>query len=1184
MFIVTGLSLLLLLYVGYGEANRTYEQFTIEKLTAQGGTAQNAIENYLRAGLPLKQFVGFTTLAEPIVENDDIDALVVYDTAGRQLFVVTDKAKPKLPEPSAAIKRVKDRVEVDFEGTHYQIILPLRSRFETVGSLVVLSPKSITAARVAHSFRPLTILLLALSVVFAAFVSIAAPRLARVRAPWMQITYGLTFIAMAGAVIGTLVNLYAEGIQGKAKEAAFTLSQRLIYAVEYNIRFNDFDGLERTFADYRRLNPEIKEAALLINNVIKIDTDPGKVGKPWSVDENAFEYTVDLSRAGQARRVHVIVAVPTHLVYRQVERSVRNFAALFVASCFFAGLFLQVAASMQRLRLAPSRAATSGSTRLRDESALAVVKPIFFLAVFIESLTYSFLPRFMQDVASASGVSPGFASAPFTAYYLCFALSLIPAGHFSERHGPRSLIWCGLLLAGASMLSLTLPLGMAMATLARGLSGVGQGMVFIGIQAYILAVASPEKQTQGAAIIVFGFQGGMISGMAIGSLLVTYLLPTGVFAIGAGVAIATALYAIVLMPADGDRKHSEAGFDSALKRVGGDMLKVMRSVEFLKTMFFIGVPAKAILTGIITFALPLLLGREGYRQEEIGQVIMLYALAVVAASTLVSRLVDRTGQTASTLFWGAIISGVGLVLIGLMGSDALGHGNASTAIVVLGVILVGGAHGFINAPVVTHIAHSELAAQIGANPATATYRFLERLGHVAGPILLAQFFLIWGQSANIIAWLGIATMILGVFFIFRRTPPGKRRPAEEVPEIGNIDGRRFGLSKAIAAGALLMALVCPAFAEGKPGYAPWFQYHPDAQAAWQISEVPGNSHQVSIRRNVGDRRAAWRRVLVLYPRASSAYDIAMDEILDVFDAKEINADLLVINFETDDASGKDALRLAQEGKYELIFAMGSESTAWLYDHYRGGAIPVVSVCSKDPVLLGQARDYASGSGTNFAFTSLNMPTEVQMAYVQELKPELKNFAVLVDSKNVSAVQTQAEPIAALAKRRGIQVIWGAVQNPATAREELADIVKNAVRQMRKSDPDLSKSLFWVTGSTSVFREIRTINENADRVPVVSVVPEVVKTGDDTAALAIGISFESNAHLAAIYGADILEGRVKVGDLKVGVVSPPDIAISFRKAREIGLKVPFHFFESASFVYDYDGRAVRTIANKTPADN
>src|SRR5439155_26268087 len=179
---------------------------------------------------------------------------------------------------------------------------------------------------------------------------------------------------------------------------------------------------------------------------------------------------------------------------------------------------------------------------------------------------------------------------------------------------------------------------------------------------------------------------------------------------------------------------------------------------------------------------------------------------------------------------------------------------------------------------------------------------------------------------------------------------------------------------------------------------------------------------------------------------------------------------------------------------------------------------------------------------------------------------------------------QAEPVAAYARQRGIEVLWGAVQNPAMAREELKTIIPEAVRTMRKNDPDLSKSLFWVTGSTSVFVEIRTINEHADRVPVVSVVPEIVTAGPDSAVLGIGISFESNAHLAAIYGTNILAGKSKPGDLKVGVVSPPDIAISFLRAREIGMRVPFNFFEGASFIYDYKGRAVRTMAHQVSLQN
>jgi putative ABC transport system substrate-binding protein len=90
----------------------------------------------------------------------------------------------------------------------------------------------------------------------------------------------------------------------------------------------------------------------------------------------------------------------------------------------------------------------------------------------------------------------------------------------------------------------------------------------------------------------------------------------------------------------------------------------------------------------------------------------------------------------------------------------------------------------------------------------------------------------------------------------------------------------------------------------------------------------------------------------------------------------------------------------------------------------------------------------------------------------------------------------------------------------------------------------------------------------------SAVPVVVREGDDSAVLSIGIGFESNANLAALYALDILAGRAVPGRLKVGIVSPPDIAINFRCARQIGLDIPISFFESAYDIYDYEGRLAR----------
>lgn len=374
-----------------------------------------------------------------------------------------------------------------------------------------------------------------------------------------------------------------------------------------------------------------------------------------------------------------------------------------------------------------------------------------------------------------------------------------------------------------------------------------------------------------------------------------------------------------------------------------------------------------------------------------------------------------------------------------------------------------------------------------------------------------------------------------------------------------------------------IALALPTAASAAPAYSSWFNHNEELTGAWEFLEVEGDPNQVSIRSTLGGTDS--KKIFVLYPKKSSAYDAAMSKILDVFASKNINATIHAFNFAKDDGAGAMALDMVEREEFDLVFSMGSESTAWMYTYYRGGAVPVVSVCSKDPVVLGQIANYDTGSGTNFAFTSLNMPINVQIAYLTDFRPNLKNIGIMVDSRNISAVRTQAKPMEEAAKAKGIEVQYVAVQDPSNVAAELETMMASAIDAMRVNDPGLDHSLFWITGSTSIFREIEAINTYAQNVPVVSAVPEVVTEGDNSAVISVGISFESNAHLAALYALDVLKGVAQPGELRVGIVSPPDIAINFRRARAIGLEVPFSFFESANYVYDYDGKAVRRAGKK-----
>ncbi len=779
MFLVLGLSLLLLIYVGYSEAKRTYQQFQLEKLEAQGKIAQNAMESFLRAGLPLRQYVGFSTLAGPILESDPtIAAMTVFDRAGRPVFATGDDTIPLLP---IAENAGNNTFELRMTKEYEQVVLPLRNRFETVGSLAVTMPTSVVDETVQSAFKPLLVVAAFLSVAFALFVSVAEAPAGRGRTPWLQIVYAFTFLGMALLVIVTLINLYQDGATSRVKALADSLGQRLSIIMMINVNIDQIDGLDAIFDDYRRLYPDISAAGLIVNDGVHAHTDRDAVGRAWVEDTANYQYEVDLSRPELGRNVRVAVALPADIVVNRVLRSVKNFAALFVASGFLAGLFLQLAGSVQQTTGgntdepdAQDGSEEAETARMqRDAALLDLVKPVFFVAVFLEHLNYAFLPQFMHGVVAASGLSSGYASAPFTAYYLCFALALIPAGHYAQNWSARPLMYGGLVLAAIGVFAMALPTDFYVVTAARALSGIGQGMLFIGVQSYILAIASPGGKTRGAAIIVFGFQGGMISGMAIGSLLVTYMGAEGVFTLGGMIATGMALYAITVLPSTAPQRTVESGIGATFRQLGRDVGQVLRSMHFLQTMFFIGIPAKAVLTGIIIFALPLLLAQKNYAQEDIGQIIMVYAAGVVLASSWVSRLVDRTGKTDTILFWGAVISGLGLMAIGLIDWEGINGrddgGLLVTLVLIIGVATVGIAHGFINAPVVTHVSDSELATKIGPTSVTATYRFLERIGHVAGPMIVGQMFLYWGQSALNLMWIGVAIALLGILFLSRST-------------------------------------------------------------------------------------------------------------------------------------------------------------------------------------------------------------------------------------------------------------------------------------------------------------------------------------------------------------------------------------------------------------------------------
>ncbi len=126
-------------------------------------------------------------------------------------------------------------------------------------------------------------------------------------------------------------------------------------------------------------------------------------------------------------------------------------------------------------------------------------------------------------------------------------------------------------------------------------------------------------------------------------------------------------------------------------------------------------------------------------------------------------------------------AGIGLALMGLMNVqrfDLLSTNSVKTGIVVAGILILGFSHGFIHAPIVTHITETPVARRIGPSSVASFYRFLERTGHVIGPLIIGSILLAMNYHSLSISLVGSVIIGLGLLFIILRVPKSRLKERE----------------------------------------------------------------------------------------------------------------------------------------------------------------------------------------------------------------------------------------------------------------------------------------------------------------------------------------------------------------------------------------------------------------------
>ncbi len=809
---VLALTLLLLVYIGWGEVKRKYPKFESGKLIAQGEIIKNSLDRYLQSGLSLKQYSGFTNQTNTLLRSDNtLESFRLLNSQRKPIFtnVASDIAQEDLAKVLkqrvySEMEYSRDNILVEESNASFRVTLSLKNKFVVAGYLIVESRKDRVFAYLEDSFSLIFNIFLGLNAFFAAFVIIyeALGINRKYKRRSLEIVYLICFLIMSSSIGAVIFKIYEHGATARAAALSGSLSERLSVILDLGIDFSSIEGINNALQNYQRNNPDISNIAILKDNNILFHTDQTQLGKVYTKPSDVIS---QVSRVGSEESIEnfaVIVSLPENVIFQEILSRGKAFLVLLIACGLISALFLDAGTTLmvwvEKREISQQKKNDDPHLAKDDESfqmGLRLVKPAYFLVVFVNALAVSFLPQLVKELASETNSSSATASLPFTIFYFFFAMVLVPAGQYAENGDLKKLMAVGFFSELVGLLLIGFIDDYWFLTIGRCFSGIGQGLFLIGLQSYILAITPQNKRTQGAAVKVIGRNAGLISGTAIGALLYSYMDYQTLFLVSAAVSMISIVYLWVLVPSVDTIVHQaqmKSKTTVRFRRLLQNIISCLKDAEFVKTLMCLSLIGKAAITGVVMFAVPLVLSINGFTTEEIGQLLMLYYISSMVVTHYASRTVDALGNTKSVLFLSAMIGAVSMAVLGMVGFTSaedvggmaflivplanlalefnkllalFGLSNLATYIVLVCLLLAGASNGLLAAPVLTHINKTRSAERFGNKSITATYIFLERIGHVIGPLLSSLLFVITNDTTIAIALYGIVTGVLGLIFI-----------------------------------------------------------------------------------------------------------------------------------------------------------------------------------------------------------------------------------------------------------------------------------------------------------------------------------------------------------------------------------------------------------------------------------
>lgn len=747
------------------------------------------IEGGLRLGKPLAQFFGLGRLLDERLRG-------VQDARGAAVRLVEGQPVAaqgeEMPESLALLRAIVDpqaplakgvvrrpHQAVAFMARHsVTVAVPLRNAASSIQGVALLSGAPDTAGSQRLVLRNLGMLcgvtlLAGLGLAFAYKYLVPAERLLAAGGSRFFLPLGALMLAQgiyAADTISTFRSVSLQVTRDNAAIVAQGLQQDLERVLAYGIAIDHLRGVDVPLVRLAATFPVIQAIELLdaSGRVLERVNAQG-ILPTLSVDAGTAEASLSLplmADAGQRQAGSLRLELDNALVAAGVRARTLDAATVVVVALVAAiEMLLLLSLLLQR----PHGRGGDG----REIGQIG--RPVMFGFLFSWALPLGFLPMYARSLPADGLPLPTnlLMALPISVEMCGGVLTALLAGGLIDRKGWTFPVLGGLGVCGLGFLASAMAPDLLWFAAARGLVGLGYGLTWMGIQGFIIMGSPAYYRGRNMSNAVAGLFAGHLAGAAVGAMLMEQLGGRAVFLIGVAFLLAPLLGVLALMRSysvnPGRQTASDPAAPMAVTTDTGRLrLRLRQTIRLICTpdfgLLLLGsvVPFSIAQVGLLSYALPIYLDAQGAAVSSVGRILMVYGLCVIYLGPLMGGLADRTSMKKRWIVSGGLVGSIGL--LGLYE----GSGLTMAVLAVFSLAVASCLNGASQSPYMLALPDVQ---RYGATGAAGIVKAADKLGQMAGPLVMASLYGAVGLGAGVALTGAIYLVATLLFMVFAsRTP------------------------------------------------------------------------------------------------------------------------------------------------------------------------------------------------------------------------------------------------------------------------------------------------------------------------------------------------------------------------------------------------------------------------------